>query len=305
MAFPERTIASFKQGADGPSRLETYHLGVFGPNGPMPLHVTEYARERLRNARDATFARFMDVFHHRIATLFYRAYADAEPTIARDRPASDRFTLYVGALIGIGLASTRNRDGIPDATRLHYAGLLARQTRDADGLAALVGDLFRAEASVEQFVGEWVEIPPGDRARLGQAHCVLGSDAPIGTRAFIRSGRFRLVLGPLGLEQFRSFLPGSPRLEALARAVRAYAGDELAWDLRLVLARSEWRPAELGRAHLGWDSWVGRRTSSWKRAELELDPVRGASLAKGPRRSTRDLDVLPSTTQHAPELAHV
>ena len=61
-------------------------FGLLGPNGPLPLHLTEYARERLRHAGDPTLSRFLDIFHHRFLALFYRAWAQAQPHVNRDRP---------------------------------------------------------------------------------------------------------------------------------------------------------------------------------------------------------------------------
>lgn len=281
LAFPDRAIASLTRRGEGPARLSTFTFGVFGPNGPLPLHLSEYARDRLRNAGDATLARFLDVFHHRMATLFYRAFAQAEPTVSRDRPALDRFAVFVGSLCGIGLPSTRDRDVVPDRTKLHYAGLLARQTRDAGGLAAMIGDLYGVGARVEEFVGEWVEIPPGERLQLGRARCALGADAILGRRVWLRSGKFRLVLGPLRRLELEGFLPGTARLEELSSLVRCYAGDELRWDLVLVLATAERRGMALGRAHLGWDSWLGESPSTWERAEVVLQPEHRARPAAG------------------------
>ena len=123
-------------------RLLVHFFGLFGPDGPLPLHLTEYARDRLRNERDPTFQRFADLFHHRALSLMYRAWADVRPTVSFDRPASDRFATYVGALAGLGMQTLRDRDAMPDLTKLHFAGLLANQTRHADGLAAILTSFF-------------------------------------------------------------------------------------------------------------------------------------------------------------------
>jgi predicted component of type VI protein secretion system len=56
-------------------RLGVRFFGLTGPQGPMPLHFTEYVRERARNHGDPTLARFLDLFHHRLLSLFYRAWA--------------------------------------------------------------------------------------------------------------------------------------------------------------------------------------------------------------------------------------
>jgi type VI secretion system protein ImpH len=305
LAFADRAISSFSRGGDGPPRLTNLVFGVFGPNGPLPLHLTEYARDRLRNGADAALARFLDVFHHRMLTLLYRAHADTEPTIARDRPSSDRFATFVGALFGMGLPSTRDRDLVSDLTKLHYAGLLVRQTRDAESLESLVGDVFRVDARVEQFVGEWVEIPASSLSQLGRANCTLGVDALLGRRSWIRSGKFRLVLGPLRREQFEGLLPGTPRLERLASVVRAYAGDELAWDLKLVLAEPEWRPMALGRSRLGWNTWMGAQPAVWQRAEIVFDPACRARFTPDPSHRGQGELLASSPPSHAREQVHV
>ncbi|MFZ0709303.1 MAG: type VI secretion system baseplate subunit TssG, partial [Terrimicrobiaceae bacterium] len=51
LAFSPSTLAEFHAGDDAhPAKLSVNFLGLFGPNGPIPLHITEYARERQRHA---------------------------------------------------------------------------------------------------------------------------------------------------------------------------------------------------------------------------------------------------------------
>lgn len=101
LAFAPATLAAFDPGnEDRAPRLTEYFLGLFGPHGPLPVHLTEYARDRLRNHGDRTFARFADLFHHRMLGLFYRAWADTQPTVSFDRPETDRFNVYVGPSSG-------------------------------------------------------------------------------------------------------------------------------------------------------------------------------------------------------------
>src|SRR5689334_17680350 len=61
LIFAPSTLADFQPaGESGPARLLTYFFGMFGPSGALPLHLTEYARERVRNAGDLTLVRFVD-----------------------------------------------------------------------------------------------------------------------------------------------------------------------------------------------------------------------------------------------------
>ena len=99
MTFASGPLAHLRPGeGDAPPRLTVNFFGLLGPNGPLPLHLTEYARDRLRNSDDPTMARFLDLFHHRMLLFFYRAWAAGQPTVSRDRPGEDRFETYIGSL---------------------------------------------------------------------------------------------------------------------------------------------------------------------------------------------------------------
>lgn len=272
LGFAPAALESFEPSPEGgPDRLTVRFLGLFGPNGPLPLHLTEYARERLRNYNDATFARFADIFHHRILCLLYRAWASAEPTVQYDRRDNDRYAAYAGSLFGIGAPALRDRDAMPDRAKFFFAGHLACQAKHADGLKDIVAAFFGIAASVREFVGEWMDIAVGDQTRLGASpHAgLLGVSAVVGARVFGRQHKFRVVLGPMDLTTFRAFLPGHDSLRELRAIVRNYIGDELVWDINPVLKKAEAPDLRLdGAAQLGWTTWLGTR-----RGDEDLDDV--------------------------------
>ncbi len=274
LSFAATALSRLLASSDGaPPRLLVHFFGLLGPNGPLPLHLTEYARDRQRNSDDPTMARFFDMFHHRMLLFFYRAWAAGQPTANRDLPASDRFELYVGALVGLGMASLRQRDAFPDLAKLHYAGRLGPHHRNAEGLAAMVGDFFGVPAQVQSFVGEWIDLPRDRRWRLGADNGGgrLGMSSMLGTRTWTRQQKFRLVLGPLSRAKFQSMLPGGTALPKLAALVRTYTGDELHWDVRLMLEEKVEEPFRLGQARLSWTAWLGHAVDS-RREDLILDP---------------------------------
>jgi len=276
LLFAPRPLGGLTSGKNGaPPRLSLNFFGLMGPNGPLPLHITEYANDRQRHAEDPTMSRFFDLFHHRMMLLFYRAWSTAQPTVGQDHPATNRFLLYVGALAGLGLASTRNRDDFPDPAKFFYAGRLSGQTRNADGLAAMVGEFFQMPAHVEPFMGTWLLVPPGHQWRLGVGGTrggALGGSTIAGQRVWSRQQKFRVTLGPLNRAQFTRMLPGHDSLKKLTALVRNYAGDEHVWDVRLILDERTEEPCRLGRSLLGWTSWLGRPKGG-KREDLILDPM--------------------------------
>jgi type VI secretion system protein ImpH len=259
LQFAPSTIAEFISNPDALPQMKVLFFGLFGPNGPLPLHLTDFARHRIRDAKDSTLADFADMFHHRLLCLFYRAWADKEPTVQLDRPKQDRFTCYVGSLLGIGEASLQNRDDYPDHAKLHFAAYLGCQTQHGEGLEAMIKDFFQVPSSIDEFIGEWLDIPAqsycyldGDRS-TGQ----LGVSAIIGIKSWQCEHKFRITLGPLALVDYESFLPSGNKLNQLLALVNNYVGFELNWELNLLLKKEQVPAVRLGYyGQLGWTSWL-------------------------------------------------
>jgi len=262
LSFAPAPIQSFRLPVgDRTGRLRVAFLGLFGTQGPLPLHLTEFARDRMRGVGDRTFAAFVDMFQHRMFMLFHRAWGASQPTVGQDRPHNNPFARYVAALCGLGSPSLLGRDPLPDHAKLQFVGRLMHPARNAQGLQAMVGAYFGLPVEIEEFTGDWLELPPENRWRLGYSTDVsqLGSTSIVGRRVFQRAQKFRIVLGPLERPEFQSLLPGTPKLTRLAHFVRTYIGDELTWDVKLVLKPEERRQLALGKggSRLGYDSWLG------------------------------------------------
>jgi type VI secretion system protein ImpH len=284
LAFAPSTLASFRHdSARQAPRLGVRFFGLLGPNGPLPLHLSEVVHERLHNDQDTTLAAFLDLFHHRLLSLFYRAWAEAQPTVSFDRPEQDRFGHYLGSLFGIGSPHLRRRDAMPDLAKLHFAGRLACQTRHAEGLEALLHDFFHLPVRIEQFVGAWLQLPADSRCQLGSTRAVssLGVNALLGARVWQAQQRFRIVFGPLDLIDYQRMLPGGESLRRLEAAVRNYLGDELEWELQLVLRQAQIPKPCLDRTtQLGWTSWLSKTSLGRDGDDLRLHPCKSRQIQR-------------------------
>ena len=281
LAFPPANLSAFVPGTAGtPARLSVRFFGLFGPHGPLPIHLTDYARRRQEQERDPTFARFADIFHHRLLLLFYRAWADAQPAVDHDRPDDARFARYVGSLGGVGSAPVAAKEPWQRHAELFHAGYLAGQTRHASGLRQLLQQLFEVGVAIESFAGGWLTLPEETRLYLG-VRGRLGVDAIAGERSFQRQHRFRIRLGPLTFADFQRFLPGSGSLGRLEQVVRLAVGDALEWDLQLVLKHDEVPGTSLdGRTRLGLTSWFGWPSRQRQADDLVLDIDRLRATAR-------------------------
>jgi len=259
LQFAASTLDSFVHDGIQAAQLKVLFFGVFGPNGPLPLHLTEYARNRLRNAKDSALADFADMFHHRLLCLFYRAWADKEPTVQLDRPEKDKFMLYVGSLLGLGDVSLRQRDAIGDHTKLHFAAHLGCQTHHSEGLKFILNDYFKVAVEIQEFVGEWLEIPKDSYCYLNRTESTgqLGISTVIGVKSWQCQFKFCIAMGPLTLQDYESLLPTGNRLKSLLDLVSNYIGFEFNWDVNLLIKKDEVPSAQLGRySRLGWTSWL-------------------------------------------------
>lgn len=267
--FAPAALAALQPQAEAPPRLLVRFFGLLGPQGPMPLHLTEFVRDRLRHHDDPTLAHFLDLFHHRMLSLFYRAWAQAQPVVQRDRPAQDRFRHWVMALAGALPRAAESHSALPPDWLALQAGWLGGRSAHPEMLCKVLGQLLQVPVRVEEHVGHWLEIEPEDRTRLGhaanrpersaRAPARLGVDANAGRRAWDRQFRFRLHLGPLSRAQYDALLPGTPAWAALAEAVRHLAGRSLEWDVSLHLAPEHRRGVPLSqRPRLGVASWCAR-----------------------------------------------
>jgi type VI secretion system protein ImpH len=259
LTFVTSEVATFDSGVPAP-QLAQYAFGLMGPNGPLPLHLTEYAFERLHQHNDPTLADFLSAFQHRATTLFYRAWAEGDPATQAEQVDTDPFRRKLGALVGMGEEAALNRDAVPDAAKLSRAGLFATHNRSATALARLISDAFEVPARVEEFVGTWLPIPEHSLLRLAgdPESATLGVSSSIGRESWQREFCFELQLGPLSFRQLEEFLPGSGVLDSLRSLVGLYSNRQWSWRVRLVLNPGEAPGACLGKGvRLGWTTWLG------------------------------------------------
>jgi type VI secretion system protein ImpH len=272
MAFAPSTLAAAMGAQPGrPPELSIYSFGLFGPNGPLPLHMTEQARERMHHYRDRTLSAFADIFHHRSILLFYRAWADAQSTVSLDRD-EERFTRYVASLLHMGQPSMRRRDAVIDHAKYYMAGHLLRQTRNPEGLKHVLQSFFQIPVRIREFVPQWIRLESAQRLALGGA-MGLGRDTILGVAVRDAQHKFRIELGPLDLAAYKAFLPGGRRSRQLMHWVRHYVGVEFAWDVRPILRARDAHGVRLGQPQpLGLAAWLGqRRPAQGDAGDLVLD----------------------------------
>ncbi|MBZ9708677.1 type VI secretion system baseplate subunit TssG [Mesorhizobium sp. ESP7-2] len=284
LSFSARDVVKLQDaGEKAPARVTVANLGLLGPEGPMPLHLTRWVLDRLsqrwftgadaEQTSDTTFVDFVNILQHRIMALYYRAWADAHPAVQVERSVGGRVRAMLEAMSGIGLPGTQDPE--LDTVRLRQAGSLASQVDGVERLTLFLATAFKVPVQVKEFVAAWTTIPTALQTRLGKAHAGLGRGATIGPRVFSRQSRIELRVGPLSLDDFRSFLPGERRLGLFKKAVRDMIGETLDGDLRIVLACKAVPPPRVGTVQLGRTAWLARPAERGDADDLRLHAIVG------------------------------
>lgn len=261
--FPAPSIEAVEPAPGGRMRVRSRHLGLTGPMGALPLHLTEYAFYEARTSEGRPFGRWLDLLTDRMLQFFYRAWADTQPAAQADRPADDRFAAYLAALSGAG-AGADGIDGFNRERRLHYAGAFVSR-RSAAVLRDALSHLLRRPVRLQEFIGRWRDVEAADRTRLGDprgrgAYNALGRSTVLGARVRQAEDTFRVTVRATSVEDYRRLLPGQPAHAAAREALHALAPSELSWELELEIDEAQAPGARLdGASPLGLMSWISPR----------------------------------------------
>ncbi|BBM00995.1 type VI secretion system baseplate subunit TssG [Microbulbifer sp. GL-2] len=250
--------------------MEVGFTGLIGSQGVMPYYLTELVQKELRENNTA-LRDFLDMFNHRHVSLFYQAWYKYQLPVNYERQRlrterdPDLFTQAIASLAGLGTSEMRYRMPVPDEAMLGMAGHLSQGHCSAAALTSMIKHYFDLTVSVEQFQGQWDELPkdilcrlPCDEAPSGVNNC-LGINTILGTHCFQAQNKFRVIIEPMAYEQFMTIAPGTQKLEALKAFIKFSAGVEMDFELSVSLPTEQISPVQLNRKSeseplLGWNT---------------------------------------------------
>ncbi|WP_029770874.1 type VI secretion system baseplate subunit TssG [Pseudogulbenkiania sp. MAI-1] len=271
LSFPASELVQYQPADEEgavPAEMTVSFMGLTGPSGVLPTAYTELLLERRQQFRDTTLHAFLDLFSHRAIALFYAAWRKYRFWLAEEAGEQDGFSRNLLDLAGVGLSRLRGQaaqDGLLDERLfIYYAGLLSQKPLSALTLQTLVEGLFGTRAQLQQFAGQWLEVPLAEQSRLGSQSCELGVSLFAGGRQWDRQTKLQLRLGSLRRAQFEALLPGGDGARALQALMQFAVGHQLAVDVQLVLDKRDVPPARLDAdspLRLGASSWLGAQAA--------------------------------------------
>jgi type VI secretion system protein ImpH len=262
LAFPATEVRALELRDGAPARVEVTFLGLTGPSGALPTPYTEQVIDRVA-ARDTGLRDFLDIFNHRLLSLFYRAWRKTRPGGAGPGGGAGWLTTLLRDIVGLGTSRLHDRLPLPDAALVYYAGLLGPRPRSAAALRQLLADFFGVPVEVEQFIGGWYPLAPGTQCALGDesAPALLGESVLVGDEAYDVQARARVRIGPLAGARYAEFLPSGGAHRPLCALLELFDPD-VEFEIQLVLARDAVPRIVLGDGDapsLGWTTWLRPR----------------------------------------------
>jgi type VI secretion system protein ImpH len=289
-AFPSGEVQQISKPAanNKPWGIEVNLMGLTGATGVMPYHYTETLHSQIK-IKDHTLERFLDLFNHRILSLFYRALTkyqlalqyEAEKLSKSKTSPRDSATQALLSLIGIGTPGHEDRLHIKDESLIHYSGLFNQKVRNASSLQQMLGDYFKIPVEVNQFIGQWQDLIDDVRSMLPDfdnpmgRNVQLGRSAMLGKRGWVAQAKIQIILGPLNKEQLAKFEPGTLGLKALNQMTRMYLGMEHDFEF-IIRMREKDLPRGMSLSDeekpiLGWNSWMTNPRKTLTKAEETRD----------------------------------
>jgi type VI secretion system protein ImpH len=273
LAFPASDIQSLEVGTPGEKpKMTVNFLGLTGPAGVLPFPYTEFLIEQEIEG-DKGPTEFLDVFNHRMALLFYFAWEKYRSPLAFEcRIEHDVFRQVLLSLVGLGTEYLLSRQQLSDSFFVKYAALLAMQPRSASALRSILSDYFEVPVEVQQFAGTWYRLDEMNRTQFQNNESDsqrVGYGVVVSEEYWSQESMVRLRIGPLDLESYRRFLPGSRSFALLREICQFFSRDEMVFEVQPILDRKQVPAIALGGeepaataektvvvAQLGWTTWL-------------------------------------------------
>jgi len=255
MGFPPSEVHEIRQN-DDMAEMAVNFMGIASPSsyGSLPMPYTEMILDQAK-AKNNTLRQFLDLFNHRLVSLFYRAWEKHRFAIIYERSGQHepgQFEQMLYSLMGLGTVELQRSQSVNSRALLARAHAVRTRGVSALGLATIIQDYFHVDARIIQFIPAWYNIESSELCRLGMQSSTLGEDTCLGSRTRMAQSRYRVRLGPLSWRQMADFLPNGSAYDKLAEICTLTTGPEFDFEFQLQLAPDQTPPLqlEIGRAHV-------------------------------------------------------
>ena len=251
-------------------------MRFLGVGGALPLHHSERIAACRLSGQDAGVSAFLDIFSHRMLTLYYQAWEKYRLESTLQTEARDTQLPLLTALAGVrctALPSSGETDAVTHDVAAWYAGLLRCRPVSAQAIGPVLAEYCGVPVTLQQFVGGWDYLEKNRRSLLGNINFTLARGATLGLRLWRQDMRVCLHIGPLDPGGLQRFLPRSRGAAALAKMLTLFGVPDLQYEVRLILSPPCITPLLLSsnpseRRRLGWTTFLQTTQGKVRGAEV-------------------------------------
>ncbi|MBU0699820.1 type VI secretion system baseplate subunit TssG [bacterium] len=260
LGFPSSAIKRIEMDSEMYRIIVTF-MGLYGTVAPTPVYFTELvSSSSSSDIKRSSLKDFLDIFNHRLISLYYRAWKKYRYYLTFQSNGNDPISEHLLSLFGMDMDVSIQAAGLPIVQLIKYAGILSMRVRSTSGLRTLVSDFFGGiTVRIDEFLPQWVSISEDYQNKLGMKNSRLGIDFSLGNQVLDRSGRFRVIIGPISLARYESFLPDTEQFKTLQWLITMYVSYRLEFEVKFIIKGEEIPQLEIssqGTSRLGYTTWV-------------------------------------------------
>ncbi len=240
--------------------LATPFFSFTSNSGPLPQTFCELILDRDRK-KDYATSDFLDIFLHRLVTLFYQGKKKRDPSLAWEKDSQTSIEKIVDSLASLGRSSTEFKT-FSDVQWLRHAGIFGGAPRSSSNLITLIRNRMNLNhINCCEFTGSWSDIALQQSSlRAGYESAVLGKNAVLGKKSWNLSSGLLIEIKKLDMRTFLSLLPTGKKYAELVKLIYRFLPRNISILLKLYLGQKDKKNCKLSKQstmRLGWNSWLG------------------------------------------------
>jgi type VI secretion system protein ImpH len=225
LGFPSREIDAVDYDLDGLAQrpaVRTTFLGLYGTDARMPSYfVDEVAQNRDGAER---LSAFLDLFHHRVVTQFYRVWRKYRYPAGFRTGGTDAVSRCLLSFVGLGIGAPEIAQAVGTRKLLSMLGLAGQRTRTAEGLVGVLQHAVPdARITVEECLPVWVRL---NALEPTLEPTPLGEGLVLGRGFYDRTNSLRIIIAPQTRESVLGLVPGRASHREVMALLRFYLGYE-------------------------------------------------------------------------------
>lgn len=255
MAFAPREVADVRQRQSerghGPQvTIYCRHFGLFAPYGPLPIHVTEHARNESLAKRNRAFQDFASILSQRMAILHYRSWAQLNVSVGHDRNTANPFLQHIRQIAGVNARQPLNQH--VTRVRTLFPGAYLPGRGSLQKLQEILTHYFSVPIHLQPHKGLWIDDSRNpNNQRMGK----LGATR-LGRRFFDVEHSLVVNIGPVSDPEYLNYQRGSERLQTLVHLCHDFVRHRMVLDVNLLIQTSPEMACRLGKGNLSHHCWL-------------------------------------------------